>query len=73
MYIISIRTAHYISAFVIPAIGTAIGIYVLMTTSYGEDLPRFFQIGAPLAIGVTAGCFNWFKLKPPKDPASYWR
>jgi hypothetical protein len=64
---LSVRAAYWIGCLVPPVIMAAILIVVLLTTHYGDNLPLFFKIAAPIFLcGLTA----WWalaKFKKAKD------
>lgn len=65
---LTIRQAYWITCLGLPIVIAAVWITVLLTTHYGDNLPLFFKIGAPIFVeGVTA----WFLLVKLKEAKNY--
>ena len=68
---LSVRAAYYIAFVRIPLLASILGAVLLMTTHYGENLPLFFKVGAPFAIGIVAIWFYLVKLPRNRLPKEW--
>jgi hypothetical protein len=68
---LSVRAVYYIAIVGVPLVASIFGTAMLLTTHYGDNLPLFFKIGAPFALGIVAVWFFLVQLPRSKLPKEW--